>query len=70
MSEKIEKIINSFDLAFSDMYKDENVRQLTLEEKLMFIEKATELMVFEEAMNFSIFNKRGEKVSDSRDIRH
>jgi hypothetical protein len=51
----------SFDLGFSDFYKDENVRQLTLQGKLDKLEQATELMKFEEYMNYSIFNKRGPK---------
>jgi len=59
--EKIEKIMFSFDLGFSDFYKDENVRQLTLQGKLDKLEQATELMKFEEYMNYSIFNKKGPK---------
>lgn len=57
--ERIGKIINSFDLGFSDSYKDENVRQLTFQGKLEKLEQATELMTFEEYMNYSIFNKKG-----------
>jgi hypothetical protein len=56
--ERIGKIVNSFDLGFSDFYKDENVRQLTLQGKLDKLEQATELMTIEEYMNFSIFNKK------------
>ena len=53
--------MNSFDLGFSDLYKNENVRQLTLQEKLDKLEQATELMTVEEYMNYSIFNKKGAK---------
>ena len=51
----------SFDLGFSDYFKDENVRQMTLQGKLDKLEQATELMTFEEYMNYSIFNKKGAK---------
>jgi len=37
---RINRILNSLDLGFSDFYTDENVRQLTLENKLGKIEKA------------------------------
>lgn len=59
--ERIGKIMNSFDLGFSDFYKNENVRQLTFETKLGKLEQATELMTVEEYMNYSIFNKKGAK---------
>lgn len=59
--EKIKRIISSLDLGFSDFYKDENVRQLTLQEKLDIIQQAVEFVIVEEAMNFSVFSSRGSK---------
>jgi hypothetical protein len=59
--ERIEKIISSLDLGFSASFKDENVRQLTLQEKLDTIEQAIELMQLEESMNFSVFSSKGSK---------
>jgi hypothetical protein len=59
--ERIGKIISSLDLGFSDFFKDENVRQLTLQEKLDTIEQAIELMQLEESMNFSVFSSKGSK---------
>jgi len=59
--ERIEKIVFSLDLGFSDSFKDENVRQLTLQEKLDTIEQAVELMHLEESMNFSVFLSKGSK---------
>ena len=57
--EKIGKIINSLDLGFSDFFKDENVRQLTLQEKLDIMQQAVEFVFIEEAMNFSVFSSKG-----------
>jgi len=57
--EKIGKIMYSLDLGFSDIFKDENVRQLTLEGKLDVMEQAVELMSLEESMNFSVFSSKG-----------
>ena len=58
--EKIQRIIDSLDLGFSDFYKDENVRQMTLmSDKLDMIQQAVELITIEEAMNFSIFSSKG-----------
>jgi hypothetical protein len=42
-----------------DFRKGENVRQLTLENKLGKIEKAEKLITVEECMNFSIFDQEG-----------
>jgi len=58
-SEKIEKILFSLDLGFSDFFKDENVRQLTLQEKLDIMQQAVELMTLEEIMNYSVFSSKG-----------
>jgi hypothetical protein len=58
---RIERIVNSFDLGFSDFYEDENVRQLTLEKKLGKIENAERLKTIEECMNYSVFNQKGAK---------
>jgi hypothetical protein len=60
-SERINNIANALDLGFSDFYKNENVRDLTLSTKLDTLEKAVELMTFEESMNFSVFSKMGDK---------
>ena len=61
MSEKkrISSIMKTLDLGFSDIYEDQNVRQLTLKGKLKTMEKAVELVTLEEAMNFSIFTSKG-----------
>jgi len=59
--ERIERILFSLDLGFSDFYKDENVRQLTLQEKLDKIEQCVELKTIEEYMNFSVFSTKGAK---------
>lgn len=59
LSERIAKIKSSLDLGFSDFFEGENVRDLTLSEKLDTLEQAVALMSFEESMNFSIFNKKG-----------
>jgi len=59
--ERIGKIVSSLDLGFSDFFKDENIRQLTLQEKLDTIEQAIELMQLEESMNFSVFSSKGSK---------
>lgn len=59
--ERIEKIADSFDLGFSDFFHGENVRELTLQEKLATIEQTREFMIIDECMNFSIFNKRGQE---------
>ena len=53
--DRIEKIINTLDIGFSDFFEGENVRDNTLQEKLEIIEQAMEIMKLEEAMNFSIF---------------
>jgi len=53
--ERIWKILNSLDIGFSDLFEDENVRQLTLQKKLDILERAVDIMHIEEAMNFSIF---------------
>jgi hypothetical protein len=58
-TERIRKIMNSFDLGFSDYFPNENVRQLTLTEKIVTMESATDFLTVEESMNFSIFNKKG-----------
>lgn len=57
--ERIEKILSSLDLGFSDFFENENVRQLTLQEKLDIIEQAANLVIIEEAMNFSVFSSQG-----------
>ncbi len=58
-TEKIKKIMDSLDLGFSDYFKDENVRQLTLEKKLDIMQQSVELVTIEEALNFSIFSSEG-----------
>lgn len=57
--ERISRIMFSLDLGFSDIYRDENVRQLTLQGKLDKMEQGVELVVFEESMNFSVFSSKG-----------
>jgi hypothetical protein len=59
--DRIKKIESSLDLGFSDFYKDENVRQLTLGKKLDKIENAEKLKTLEEYMNYSVFDQRGTK---------
>ena len=58
--DRVEKIIYALDLGFSDFFKDENVRDNTLQQKLEVIEQSVEIMKLEEAMNFSIFTTLGE----------
>jgi hypothetical protein len=58
---RIERIMNSLDLGFSDFYKDENVRQLTLEKKLDKMENAESFETIEEYMNYSVFDQKGAK---------
>ena len=55
---RIEKILNSLDLGFSDFFEGD-VRQLTLQEKLNIIEQAVNFVTIEEAMNFSVFSSQG-----------
>jgi hypothetical protein len=57
----IEEILNALDIGFSDIYKDENVRQLTLEKQTDFLQRATTIMKLEQAMNFSLFSSLGNK---------
>lgn len=59
--EKIERITFSLDLGFSDFFKDENVRQLTLQEKTDILQQAVDFVIIEEAMNYSVFSSRGSK---------
>jgi hypothetical protein len=59
--ERIGNVMFSLDLGFSDFFKDENVRQLTLQKKLGIIEQAVELIGLEESMNFSVFSSKGSK---------
>ena len=54
-------MVSSLDLGFSDFFKDENVRQLTLQKKLDTMEQAVELMRLEESMNFSVLLSKGFK---------
>ncbi len=59
--DKIDKLTNTLDLEFSDFYENENVRQVTFEEKLDTLVKAVEIMRLEEAISFSISSSLGEK---------
>jgi hypothetical protein len=59
--ERIGEILNSLDLSFSDFATGENVREITLEEKIDIIEDVVEILKFEEAINFSIFSSFGAK---------
>ena len=64
--DRIKKVLNSFDVGFSDYYKDENVRQLTLENKLGKMKKAEKLKSLEEYMNYSVFDQRGAELPTSQ----
>jgi hypothetical protein len=55
MKKRIEKIHSALDLGFSDYFKDENVRGLTIHNRLEIIEEAVSILAVEEAINFSIF---------------
>ena len=57
--DKIERVLYSLDIGFSDAFEGENVRQLTLQEKLDILERAVDIMIIEEAMNFSVFSTQG-----------
>lgn len=67
--DRIERIVNSLDLGFSDFYKGENVRQLTLEKKLDRMENAESFETIEEYMNYSVSIER-DQPSYCRDLRH
>jgi len=56
---RIEKILSSLDLGFSDFFEGENVRQLTLQKKLDIMEQAVNFVIIEEAINFSVFSSQG-----------
>jgi hypothetical protein len=58
---EIERIINSLDLGFSDLFDGDNARQLTLEQKLDTMRQAVEFVTIEEAMNYSIFDSKGSR---------
>lgn len=57
--DKIEKVLYSLDIGFSDLFEGENVRQLTLQEKLDILERGVDIVIIEEAMNFSVFSTQG-----------
>lgn len=60
-SGEIGRIINSLDLGFSDFYRNENVRQATLAERLDIMCQAVDFVTTEETMNFSVFSQKGPK---------
>lgn len=55
----IEEIHGSIDLGFSDYYEDQNVRDATLEAHTLDLHRAVELLTFEEAINYSLFQSFG-----------
>jgi len=59
--DRIKRIYCSLDLGFSDGYPGENVRELTLKDKLGTIEDAVALLQAEEAIQYSLFVTLGDK---------
>ena len=59
---RIEEILYSSDIGFSDTYKDENVRDLTFQGKIDILEHAVEIMNLEEAMNSSVSQSQGTNI--------
>jgi hypothetical protein len=57
----IEEIHGSIDLGFSDYYEDQNVRDKTLDAHTLELHRAIELLVFEGAINYSLFQSFGSK---------
>jgi len=58
---RIEKVISSLDLGYSDIYQGDNVRELTMEAKLDTLELAAQMKDIDEAINFSVFSSLGAK---------
>ena len=57
----IKDILFALDIGFSDIYKDENVRQLTLENETSILRRAVIILRLEEGMNLSLFELLGAK---------
>ncbi len=55
----IEEIHGSIDLGFSDYYEDQNVRDRTLDAHVVELRRAVELLMLEEAINYSLFQSFG-----------
>jgi len=56
----IEEIHGSIDLGFSDYYKNQNVRDATLDAHAADIHRAVQLLTLEEAVNYSLFQSFGD----------
>jgi hypothetical protein len=56
----IEEIHGSIDLGFSDRYEDQNVADRTLDAHAAELHRAVELLILEEAINYSLFQSFGE----------
>jgi hypothetical protein len=59
LDDRCEKILYALDVGFSDIFEGENVRELTLRKKTDVLEKSVNMMILEEAMNFSVFSALG-----------
>jgi hypothetical protein len=59
--EKLEALIFSFDLGFSDMYRNESVRSITIENKFEELEHIRKIKNGDSIVNFVLFMKLGEK---------
>jgi hypothetical protein len=58
---RIQIIHEGLDLGFSDYYRDQNVRDRTIAKHLKLMEKAMAAFHLEEAINFSLFQTRGDE---------
>lgn len=61
MQDRIRGIHEGLDLGFSDYFRDQNVRDATLQERLDAMEEAVEVLAVEEGINFALFQTFGEK---------
>jgi len=59
MHDRVEKIHFALDLGFSDYCPRENVREITITNKLDLVERAVSMMRIEEAISFSLFERLG-----------
>jgi len=59
--EKLKALVFSFDLGFSDMYQNESVRSITIENKFEELEHIRKIKEGDSIVNFVLFMKLGEK---------
>ena len=59
MQDRVERIHFALDLGFSDYYPRENVREITITNRLDAVERAVEMTRIEEAISFSLLERLG-----------